>query len=254
MELLVVGAGEMGRWVADTLECRVAFADADPAVAEDAAAGRERVEVFAVAADDSERRFDAVCIAVPIGAVEPTIEQYAPLATGAVFDVAGVMEAPIAAMETHADDLERASFHPLFAPPRAPGNVAAVIDAEGPTIETVREGFETAGNHVFETTIREHDRAMETVQAAAHAAILSFGLAADDVREEFATPVSAGLEALLETVTEGSPAVYAEIQSTFDGADRVAEAAAEIAAADERSFERLYERAGEHTESRERHG
>ncbi|TKX83795.1 prephenate dehydrogenase, partial [Halorubrum sp. SS5] len=43
MDLLVVGAGEIGRWVADTVaadaapvDASVAFADRDPAVAADA--------------------------------------------------------------------------------------------------------------------------------------------------------------------------------------------------------------------------
>lgn len=258
MDILVVGAGEMGRWAADTLDADLTFTDVDPAVAEDAAATRTGADAIdPIDPDGTPGRtlpqFDAVCFAVPITAIEPSIETYTPLATDAVFDLAGVMDAPIAAMRSHADALERASFHPLFAPPRAPGNIAAVLDSPGPTIERVIDGFEAAHNRVFETTVEEHDRAMETVQAGAHAAILAFGLAAEDVREEFSTPVSTGLNDLLETVTEGSPSVYAEIQSTFEGADRVAEAATEIAEADDETFERLYEAAGRNTRSRDRH-
>ena len=58
MKLLVVGAGEMGRWLADTVDANlavvdndahgtddatgvdIAFTDADPTIAADAAAGR----------------------------------------------------------------------------------------------------------------------------------------------------------------------------------------------------------------------
>ena len=40
MNLLVVGAGEMGRWVADTVDADVAFTDADSDVAAVAAAAR----------------------------------------------------------------------------------------------------------------------------------------------------------------------------------------------------------------------
>jgi formylmethanofuran dehydrogenase subunit A len=58
---------------------------------------------------------------------------------------------------------------------------------------------------------------------------LAYGLAADSVREEFATPVSSKLQDVATTVTEGDAGVYAEIQSTFDGAAAVAEAAQRIA-------------------------
>jgi len=52
--------------------------------------------------------------------------------------------------------------------------------------------------------------------------VLAWRLAGDDVREEFHTPVSAALDEVADTVTEGSPEVYAEIQRAFDGADDVA--------------------------------
>jgi len=221
MKLLVVGAGEMGRWVADTVDADVAFTDADADVAADAAAAREARRVSTT----TDESFEAVCLAVPMSAAEAAVEQYAPLATEAIFDVSGVMADPLAAMETHAPDRDRASFHPLFAPPRVPGNVAVVTAADGPHLQAIREDMTQAGNTVFETTPEEHDSAMETVQAGAHTAVLAYALAADSVREEFATPVSEQLEAVARTVTEGDPGVYAEIQSTFDGAAAVADAA-----------------------------
>jgi prephenate dehydrogenase len=246
MNLLIVGAGAMGRWVADTVDADVAFLDRDADTAETAA---EAVDGRVVPVD-TEERFDAVCLAVPMSAVIDTIELYAPLAKRAVFDITGVMAAPVAAMREHAPDRERVSFHPLFAPRNAPGNVAVVADESGPVTDAVREDMTATDNHVFETTIEEHDEAMETVQAGAHTAVLAYALAAGDVREEFATPVSAGLRDLVETVTDGSPTVYAEIQSIFDGADDVAAAAAQIAAADDDEFERLYRDAARHVDAR----
>lgn len=251
MELLVVGAGEMGRWVADTVDAAVAFTDADPSVAADAAAARQARRVPTT----TDEAFDVICLAVPMSAVDAAVEQYAPLATEAIFDVSGVMADPLAAMETHAPDLERASFHPLFAPPRVPGNVAVVTAEDGPNLQAVREAMTDAGNTVFETTPEEHDAAMETVQASAHTAVLAYALAADSVREEFATPVSARLEEIATTVTEGDPGVYAEIQSTFAGAEAVADAAQAIADADDEAFADLYRAAKEHlsVDGRERH-
>jgi prephenate dehydrogenase len=236
MEVLIVGAGAMGRWLAEGVGTDVAFADVDPAAAEAAAAdagGR------AVALDTGER-FEAVAIAVPMGAAAGAIATHAGKAREAIVDLAGVMAGPTAAMAEHAPDLERASLHPLFAPENAPGRIAIVTENEGSTVGSIRADLAGAGNEFVETTPAEHDRAMETVQARVHAAVLAFGLAAEPVPEGFGTPVYDALEALRAEVTGGTPRVYADVQETFDGAADVAEAAARIAEADPGEFERLY--------------
>ncbi|WP_276271961.1 prephenate dehydrogenase/arogenate dehydrogenase family protein [Haloarcula litorea] len=240
MNVLVVGAGSMGQWFARTVrdhaEVSVAFADTD---AEAATAAAEAVGGRAVSTA-TEERFDAVCVAVPMPVAEAAIESYADRAT-ALLDVTGVMTEPLAAMREHAPDSQRASLHPLFAPDNAPGNVAVVTDADGQVVETLLGALAAAGNRTFETTAQEHDAAMETVQAAAHAAVLAYGLAAADVSERFHTPVSGALADLVEQVRGGDARVYADIQATFDGADRVADAAARIADADRAEFTDLYD-------------
>jgi len=236
MELLVVGAGTMGRWIARTVDADVAFADRDPAAAEAAA---EAVGGRNVALDGAET-FEVVCLAVPMSAVEGTIAEQADRARHAIVDVAGEMERPIAAMTEHGADLERASLHPLFAPENAPGTVAVVVDAAGPSVDALLADLEAAGNELVATTPEEHDRAMESVQASAHAAIVAYGLARESVPEGFATPVSSALDELLEQVTDGDPGVYAEIQDRFDGADAVADAAATIEGADLEELRELF--------------
>ncbi|MFB6194907.1 MAG: prephenate dehydrogenase/arogenate dehydrogenase family protein [Haloplanus sp.] len=242
MDLLVVGAGEMGRWLARTVDRPVALADIDDAAAERAAADLGD-GARAVPADTSET-FDAVCLAVPISAVDDAVDRYAPRAERAMCDVTGVMRAPVEAMRAALPDRERLSMHPLFAASNAPGNVAVVADADGPVTDAIRADVAAAGNLLFETTVEEHDAAMETVQAGAHTAILAYALAAADVREEFATPVSAALDDLVETVTGGTPRVYREIQETFEGAEAVAEAARTVADAEGEAFDDLYREAG----------
>ncbi|MGQ4555902.1 prephenate dehydrogenase/arogenate dehydrogenase family protein [Halobellus sp. GM3] len=248
MEILVVGAGAMGRWAGETLAamCSVAFADRDPSAAEAAA---DAVGGRAVALETTET-FDAVCLAVPISAVGDAVDAHAERASRAMFDVTGVMAEPVEAMRERLPDRERASLHPLFAPENAPGNVAVVVDASGPVTARVREAIADAGNRVFETDPGEHDAAMETVQAGAHTAILAYALAARDVREEFATPVSQALSDLVDTVTDGTPRVYREIQESFEGADAVADAARRVADADGDTFDRLYHEAGRERRNR----
>ena len=242
MQLLVVGAGEMGQCFARHSGAdAVAFADRDSDTARRAAAGLNDARAVPL---DTDERFDVVCIAVPMSAMADAVAAHAGKATAAVVDVAGEMRDSVAALREHAPDRERASFHPLFSASNAPGNLPVVVDAEGPTVAAVRAALSAAGNEVFETTPEEHDRAMETVQAQAHTAVLAYALAADDVDSRFHTALSEPLEALVDDVVGNTPEVYAEIQSRFDGSDAVAEAAHRLADADASEFADLYEEAG----------
>jgi prephenate dehydrogenase len=240
MEILIVGSGTMGRWFGECMAPThgVTFTDADPEVAARAAAAVEG----AVASPPQRDRFELVCLAVPIGAVGEAIERHGPKAERALVDVSGVMATPLAEMRAVGPELERVSFHPLFAPANEPGNVALVGENTGETGEAVRQAIEARGNQVFQTTAETHDRAMETVQARAHAAVLAYALAREDVPEQFQTPLSGPLSALVEQLSGNTPRVYADIQATFPGAQAVAEAAARIAAAAESpaAFASLY--------------
>ncbi|RRJ33640.1 prephenate dehydrogenase/arogenate dehydrogenase family protein [Halocatena pleomorpha] len=236
MNVLVVGAGEMGTWFGGAVHASVAYADRNRAAAETAAAATDG---RAVGLDTTEQ-FDVVCFAVPIPAVSDAIAAHADRATRAVVDITGIMEPAVAAMRTHASEHERVSLHPLFGAAYAPGRIAVVADESGPVTDRIRSTLLERGNELFETTAVEHDRSMSTVQAKTHAAILAFGLASEPVREEFHTPVSEQLSALTDRVTGGDPDVYAEIQAAFGGAEDVAAATRRIAEADAETFETLY--------------
>ncbi|MDQ2049196.1 prephenate dehydrogenase/arogenate dehydrogenase family protein [Natronolimnohabitans sp. A-GB9] len=241
MDVLIVGAGAMGTWFGRAVDAAVTFTDVDADAAATAAdAVGSGADTTALEGTDS---YDVVCLAVPMTHVTDAVADHADRAERAIVDVSGVMGPPLEAMATHAPDLERASLHPLFAPERAPGSIAVVSEDAGPTIETLLGDLTDRGNEPIETTATEHDEAMETVQAATHAAVLSFALAAEPVPDGFETPIFEGLRTLVEKLTEGTPRVYADIQGTFDGADRVAEAAATIADADAAELESLYQAA-----------
>ncbi|GAB7017998.1 prephenate dehydrogenase/arogenate dehydrogenase family protein [Halostagnicola bangensis] len=248
MDVLIVGAGSMGTWFGSAVDAAVAYTDVDP----DAAAKAAEATDGRVADLEEESGYDAVCLAVPMDHVADAIAEHAPRAERAILDVSGVMEDPLEAMDAHAPDIERVSLHPLFAPERAPGTVAVVREERGPVTAALIEDLVAAGNDLLETTVDEHDEAMETIQASTHAAILSFALAAKSVPEGFETPVYDGLRDLTRTVTNGTPHVYGEIQRTFDGAEAVADAAATIAEAEGEEFEQLYEHAAERWHEDER--
>lgn len=248
MDVLVVGAGSMGRWIGDVFrsgaesglidrgELALTFYDQQEDVAAKAAEATGGTAVSAITDE-----YDVVCIAVPMPVVTEAIAEHATRARDAVLDVAGTMGEPVDAFQTHAAKCERCSLHPLFSPENEPGNVPIVVDRAGPVTKALRETLTERGNHVFETTPEEHDEVMETVQAKTHAAVLAFGLASEGVPEEFHTTISGELFALLEQVISGKPHVYADIQEAFDGADDVASAAALLADADHGEFEALIE-------------
>ena len=239
MEVLIVGAGSMGTWVGGAIDAEVTFADVDRDAAV-AAAEAVGGDVTDLEGDDS---YDVVCVAVPMAHVTEAIATHAHRAERALVDVSGVMDPALDAMERHAPTLERASLHPLFAPERAPGSIAVVRAESGPATDAVLDALAARGNDLVETTAAEHDEAMESVQAATHAAVLSFALAAERVPEGFQTPIYDELRTLAARMTAGTPRVYADIQQTFDGAEDVADAAAAIADADPDELESLYREA-----------
>ena len=238
MRVVIVGAGTVGQWFAGETAGWLdpIFVDSNPEQAVNAATkcGGDAWS------HDEITSVPIICTAVPLTSTAPVLEQYIPYAEEACIDLSGAMRDPLAAMNSGERDVERISLHPLFAPENAPGNIAAVIENEGPIWSQCLQRLTHAGNNVFETTPEYHDRAMETVQAKVHAAIIAFALAAEPVESQFHTPISEELDTLARSVLTGSPRVYADIQATFDGAEIVAQAAADIADADSERFEELF--------------
>lgn len=244
MDILIVGAGEMGRWFSSTFrpeEDTLHFTDIDPDVAQ--AAAREVGGSVFTADTNRPETFDIVGFAVPMPVTVRSIEEHGPNARGLVVDVSGVMAGPVEAMRSTAADIERLSLHPLFSAENSPGNIAVVRDNPGPLSEWLLDRLREQENTLIETTPAEHDTAMETVQAKAHTAVLAYALAADQVPDGFQTPISERLNDLASAVLSGNPRVYADIQSAFEGAEEVAEFATRIAGADHEEFERLYRQA-----------
>lgn len=242
MDVLIVGAGDVGRWFGELVDGPPTFADVDHEQAQTAAnAAGPRARAVDIDGDES---FGMVCIAVPLSVAATVIEEQAARAQQAVVDLTGSMQAPLAAMARSAPARERVSFHPLFAPEHAPGTVAVSTSAGGPATDRVRRWLEDAGNTLVDVDPETHDEAMETVQGRAHAAILAFALAADDVPAGLETPIYEELAALVDRVTDGNPGVYADIQTAFGGAEEIAAAASRIADCDRDEFAALYEDAG----------
>lgn len=241
MDVLIVGSGAVGRWVGSRLDGSIAFADVDRAAAESAATALPDGTVTDLSGSET---YDVVAVAVPMREATSVIEAQADRATGALIDFTGSMAGPLETMEKAGGALQRASFHPLFAPEHAPGRIAKSTGQDGPLIDRITRSFVAAGNTIVPVEASVHDDAMATVQGRVHAAVLAFGLAADPVPEELGTPVFEEMQALRERVTSGPPGVYADIQETFDGIEALQDAVEKLAEADRKTFEELYEDAG----------
>tara|TARA_A100001037_G_C15148859_1_gene637874 strand:- start:839 stop:1570 length:732 start_codon:yes stop_codon:yes gene_type:complete len=239
MKLLIVGAGSMGRWFASSVDAEITFLDVRSEIAQIAAneMGAKMSEI------DTVELFDVVCIAVPIPNVVEAISTYSKNATEVICDITGVMKTPIEAMKQYGNDIGRMSLHPLFGPENYPGRIASVMDENRPMAKKIIEDLEGAGNTLFTTTAEEHDEVMRTVQGMAHAAILSFALASQEVPNEFGTPIFDGLRELVKDMTNGNARVYSDIQEVFGGSTEIMKAAEKISSSNWEEFKRIYDEA-----------
>lgn len=243
MRALIVGAGTMGRWFADLTSdwFSLAVVDVDEEAAQDVGTA---LDIDVVAPDHTEA-IDVLCTAVPLPATEAVLGTYAPHAEQAIIDLSGTMHGPLAAMQEHAPNCEHISLHPLFAPDNAPGNVPIVAEHAGPVAAKLRRTLDEAGYVTFDTTPDEHDRAMETVQAKVHAAVLAYALSANPVDDRFHTPVSSAMDDLVQTMLSGNPRVYADIQNRFAGSADLAASVSRVADSDTDDFYELFAEARE---------
>lgn len=125
-----------------------------------------------------------------------------------------------AALEARLDGREALSINPMFAPGPvlSAGRVAVIRVRIGPLGGVFLDALARAGCALVFLTAEEHDRATAAIQAATHAAILSFGLTLDilgyDISASLAiaTPPHLVLLAVLARILSMNPEVYWDIQ------------------------------------------
>lgn len=125
-------------------------------------------------------------------------------------------------------------INPMFAPSLGlPGRpVAVVVHRDGPGADGLLEDLARWGARIEVTTADRHDRVCAAVQALTHATILAFGCALADLGVDadeaaaLATPPFTTMSALLARVTDGSPAVYRDVQASNPCAPAAREALA----------------------------
>jgi len=167
------------------------------------------------------RGVDLALVAVPIAATGPVVRQLAPhLPREALLaDLTSVKEAPLAAMlAAHPGPV--LGLHPLFGPTPASLDKQIVIATPGRRPESGRwllEQLAAWGAVVVPAEAREHDEAMEVVQALRHFATFAFGHFLHRRRVdlarllEFSSPIYRLEFGMVGRLFAQDPALYAEI-------------------------------------------
>jgi prephenate dehydrogenase len=168
-------------------------------------------------------RADIVVLAVPEHVALRSVPKLArALRPGTlVVDTLSVKTRIVAALDAHAPRLQAVSLNPMFAPAlgfdgRA---VAAVVVRDGPRARALLDAIGRRGGRVVEVGADDHDRVAAVTQALAHAAVLAFGLALDELGGPVealgavAPPPHLTLMAVLARISSGRPETYWDVQA-----------------------------------------
>jgi prephenate dehydrogenase len=242
MRVLVVGAaGAVGRLITDVLttDVQVDLIDAPGVWRGDVLSPDRRLTV-------ELRRAEVVVLAVPEDILTGAVETVAPLvpAGALLVQTASVQTSTARTSLTVANryGLEAIGVNPLFAPAMgAAGRVVALVAVRtGARAQWVAEAWARAGARCVWLTPERHDHMTAGLQVAAHAAVLSYGLALRDLDldaaaiVDVAPPPARMLLSLLARIVTANPKVYREIQAAHPmaGSARTALADGILALAD----------------------
>lgn len=167
-------------------------------------------------------RADLVVLAIPEPATLAAVEHVAGamLPGSLLVDTTSVKTRMVERLAALDLPLELLSLNPMFAPSLgfAGQRVVAVAVASGVRSEALLSLIRGWGADVAHLSAEEHDRAAAALQAATHAAILSFGDALERLGADpaalrgIAPPPHRALLALLARVASGEPEVYWDVQ------------------------------------------
>ena len=153
----------------------------------------------------------------------PAFDRLAPqMKRGSLFmDVLSVKTPICSRMESARPDIECLSIHPMFAPSVgfSRQNVAVVRVRGGRHADAVESLLRKWGSRIHRLSAEQHDRATTAIQAATHAAIISFGTALSSMGYDLSgtLPISSPphriLLAMLARIACGNPGVYWQVQA-----------------------------------------
>lgn len=179
------------------------------------------------------RSVDGLFLCLPESVAFAALERFSPhLASETlVVDTLSVKTPLARRLRSLRQDLQLLSINPLFAPDLefSGQNAVAVELRSGARAEQFLDLLRASGIRVTRLTAAEHDRRMALIQAATHAAVLSYGLCLQRAgffdlteMESISTPPHRALLALLARILDQDPEVYWHVQldNPYAGAAR----------------------------------
>ena len=221
MKVAIVGAGDMGRWLASFSKNlgQVTVSDIDAKKAQKVAA---ELGIISMAENEAVKEADLVLVAVPISKTPEVIKSLSKIAKkgSLLADVASVKAEVVDAMRTVKAEIELVSLHPLFGPgaKNIKGkDVIAVPVRPGKRYIELKKILARSGALVAEMDADTHDRLMAIVQCLTQFMLIAYLRAVKSVKDmkmatKLRTPMFATLTNLAKAILEGNPKVYGELQ------------------------------------------
>ena len=223
MKVAIIGAGVMGRWLADFSKKKlgeVTIFNIRPLKAKKVAS---ELGVKAGSFEDAVADADIVLIAVPIPYTPKFVKAAAKIAKkGAlVADVASVKSDVVKTMRKIKGNIELVSIHPLFGPGASSlkGKDFVVVPVKpGKRYSEIKKLFVKLGARVTEMGAEEHDKVMAIIQCMTHFVLLTYLHAIKSMKgskraKELRTPMFAKLMTVAKSILAGNPKLYGELQA-----------------------------------------
>jgi len=222
VKVAVIGAGEMGQWLAAFVKQNlgeVVVADGDATKAERVA---KELDIISKSVAEAAAEAEFVLVAVPISKTPEVIKSLAgQVQRGALLsDIASVKSDVVEVMQTIEAKIELVSLHPLFGPGAASvkGKDFVVVPVKpGQRYAALKNRLIELGARVTEMEAEEHDRLMAIIQCMTHFVLLAYLDALKSMKglkkaEKLRTPMFATLLDLAKGVLAGNPELYGELQ------------------------------------------
>lgn len=222
MKVAVIGAGAMGRWLADFAKQNlgeVVIADVSAAKAERVA---RELSISSRSVTEAAAEAELVLVAVPISKTPEVIKSLAgQVQRGALLaDVTSVKSDVVEAMQTVEARVELVSLHPLFGPGATSikGKDFVVVPVKpGKRYTVLKHRLIELGAQITEMEAEGHDRLMAIIQCMTHFVLIAYLNALKSMKglkraEKLHTPMFTTLLNLAKAVLAGNPELYGELQ------------------------------------------
>ncbi len=222
MRVAVIGAGAMGKWLANFAKRNlgeVIVADIKSARAKDVAS---ELDASAKPIKEAAAQAELLLIAVPISKTPETVKSLAEIAQkdALLADVASVKSDVVDVMRKIKTNIELVSVHPLFGPGAvsiAGKDIVVVPVKPGKRYSELKKRLVELGARVTEMDAEQHDRLMAMIQCMTHFVLLAYLTAIKSMKglklaREIRTPMFAALTSLAKAVLAGNPELCGELQ------------------------------------------